>query len=85
MVPFHRNFNRILRRDHKKIHMSDRLWVGRRKEPILGYVLKNYEKKNLVLKGLMNQSLWWNISGKQKFNQLPTNEICSKCVRKHVC
>ena len=28
------------------------LWVGRRKEPILGYVPKNDEKKNFVQKGL---------------------------------
>ena len=31
-----------------------RLWVCRRKEPILGYVPKNDEKKNLVYKGLNN-------------------------------
>ena len=29
-----------------------RLWVGIRKEPFLGYVPKNDEKKNLVHKGL---------------------------------
>ena len=28
----------------KKILWASRLWVGRRKEPILGYVSKNYEK-----------------------------------------
>ena len=27
------------------------LWVGRRKEPILGYVPKNYEKMNSGSKG----------------------------------
>ena len=31
-----------------------RLWVGRRKEPILGYVPKNDEKKNSGDKGLMD-------------------------------
>ena len=31
---------------------ASRLWVGGRKEPILGYVPKNDEKKNSVLKGL---------------------------------
>ena len=31
---------------------ASRLWVGRRKEPILGYVPKNDEKKNSVHKGL---------------------------------
>ena len=30
-----------------------RLWVGRWKEPILGYVPKNAEMKNLVHKGLI--------------------------------
>ena len=52
-VPFHRNFNSILRRDHQKNFLwAFRLWVGRRKEPILGYVPKNNEKKNLVHKGI---------------------------------
>ena len=52
-VPFHRNFNSILRRDHQiNFQWAWRLWVGRRKEPILGYVPKNDEKKNLVHKGL---------------------------------
>ena len=32
--------------------MSERLWVCRRKEPILGYVPKNYEKKNPAGNGL---------------------------------
>ena len=36
----------------KKILWASRLWVGRRKEPILGYVPKNDEKKNSVHKGL---------------------------------
>ena len=36
-----------LRRDHQKyILWASRLWVGRRKEPILGYVPRNYEKNN---------------------------------------
>ena len=53
-VPFHRNFNSILRRDHQTNFLwASRLWVGRRKEPILGYVPKNDEKNNLVLKGLI--------------------------------
>ena len=52
-VLFHWNFNSILRSDHQKnILCASRLWVGRRKEPILGYVPKNDEKKNLVHKGL---------------------------------
>ena len=38
------------RRDHKKI-LASRLWVGRRKEPILGYVQKNNEKIMQGVKG----------------------------------
>ena len=35
-----------LRRDHRKNFLwATRLWVGRRKKPILGYVPKNAEKK----------------------------------------
>ena len=30
----------------KNFLWAPRLWVGRRKEPILGYVLKNGEKSN---------------------------------------
>ena len=41
----------------KKILWALRLWVGRRKEPILGYVSKNDEKKNLVLKGLKKMKI----------------------------
>ena len=34
--PFHQNFNFILRRDHQKNFLwASRLWVGRRKEPML--------------------------------------------------
>ena len=40
---------------------ASHLWVGRRKEPILGYVPKNYEKKNSVLKGLIFSSLYSSI------------------------
>ena len=40
-------------RDHQKFFLwTSRIWVGRRKEAILGYVPKNDEKKNLVYKGL---------------------------------
>ena len=36
-------------RDHRKnILWASRLWVGRRKEPILGYVPKNDEKKEFM-------------------------------------
>ena len=31
--------------------------IGRRKEPILGYVPKNDEKENLVHKGLKNDEI----------------------------
>ena len=37
----------------KKFLWASGLWVGRRKEPILGYVPKNDEKKNSVHKGLI--------------------------------
>ena len=58
--PFHhQNFNSILRRDHQKNFLwASRLWVGRRKEPILGYVPKNDEKKNSVHKGLMKMKIF---------------------------
>ena len=50
-VPFHRNLNSILRRDHQKnFQWASRLWVGRRKESILCYVPKNIEK-NWSIKG----------------------------------
>ena len=53
-VPFHWIFNSILRRDHQKNFLwASRIWVGRRKEPILCYVPKNDEKKNLAHKGLI--------------------------------
>ena len=52
-VPFQQNFNSILRRYHQKNFLwASRLWVGRRKEPILGWVQKNDIKK-LVHKGLI--------------------------------
>ena len=39
LTPFHWNFNSILRIDHQKNFLwPSCLWVGRRKEPILGYV-----------------------------------------------
>ena len=58
-VSFHRNYNSILRRHHQKNFLwALRLWVGRRKEPILGYVPKNDEEKNLVHKGLSPNKFW---------------------------
>ena len=49
------NFYFKIRRDHQKNFLwASRLWVGRRKEPILGYVPKNDEKKNSGSKGLSN-------------------------------
>ena len=50
-VPFHRNFNSILRRDHQKNFLcASRICVGRGKEPILGYVTKNDEEDNTSAK-----------------------------------
>ena len=61
-VPFHWNFNSILRRDHQKNFLwASRLWIGRRREPILGYVPKNDEKKNLVHKGFIQRTLNINL------------------------
>ena len=49
------NFDFKIRRDHQIFLLwASRLWVGRRKEPILVYVPKNYGKKNSGSKGLMN-------------------------------
>ena len=45
------NIDPKIRRDHQK----NFLWVGRRKEPVLDYVPKNDEKKNLVSKGLKSK------------------------------
>ena len=45
------NFVGKIRRDRQKNFLwASRLWVGRRKEPILGYLPKNY-KKNSGSKG----------------------------------
>ena len=53
MASLSKNFDFNLRRDHQKNFLwASRLWVGRRKEPILGYVPKNYEKENSGSKGL---------------------------------
>ena len=53
MASFSKFFDFNLRRDHqKKFLWASRLWVGRRKEPILGYVSKNDEKNNSGGKGL---------------------------------
>ena len=79
-VPFHRNFNSILRKDHQKNFLwASRLWVGRRNEPILGYVPKNDEKKNLAHKGLNNPlqhelcfQFIFEIYHKRGFYRLPT-------------
>ena len=56
--PFHgtfgQNFDFDLWRDHQEnLLWTSQLWVGGRKEPILGYVTKNDEKKNLTGNGLI--------------------------------
>ena len=49
------------RRDHQKNFLwASRLWVGRRKEPILGYVPRNDKKKNSGGKGLSLKRKTWN-------------------------
>ena len=53
MASFIKTFDFNLRRDHQKnLLWASRLWVGRRKEPILGYVPKKDEKNNSGGKGL---------------------------------
>ena len=47
------NFDSKIRRDHQKISYERRDYESvDEKKPILGYVLKNYEKKNSGTKGL---------------------------------
>ena len=59
MASFSKTFDFNLRRDHQKNFLwASRLWVGRRKEPILGYVPKSDEKKNSGGKGLNIIMLW---------------------------
>ena len=51
-----------IRRDHqKKFPWASRLWVGRRKESILGYVPENDEKNNSGIKGLKKVVKWLEI------------------------
>ena len=46
MASLSKNFDFNLRRDHQKNFLwASRLWVGRRKEPILGYVPKTTKKR----------------------------------------
>ena len=54
MASFSKTFYLNLRRDHQKNsyeRRESRLWVGRQKEPILGYVPKNDKKKIQEVKG----------------------------------
>ena len=56
MASLSKTFDFNLRRDHQKNFLwASRLWVSRRKEPILGYFPKNDEKKNSGGKGLRQQ------------------------------
>ena len=51
-----------LRRDHQKNFLwVSWLWVGRRKEPILGYVPKNYERRNSGSNRLNHFAVWRDI------------------------
>ena len=55
-ITYCQNVDFKIRRDHQKHFLwASRLWVGRRKEPILGYVSKNYERKNSGSKGLKGE------------------------------
>ena len=42
----------------KKFLQMSGIWVGRRKEPILGYAPKNDEKKNSGSKELKTMNVW---------------------------
>ena len=71
-VLYCQNFNFEIRRDHQKNFLwASRLWVGRRKEPILGYVPKNDEKKNSGCKGL-------------RCNHMASSEIKAKVKKKRL-
>ena len=84
MASFSKTFDFNLRREHQKNFLwASRLWVGRRKEPILGYVSKNDEKKNSGGKGLIRKENLMihhlNISfGKKKFNDTPFTYLIRK-------
>ena len=69
LASFSKTFDFNFRRNHqKKFLWASRLWVGRRKEPILAYVQKNNEKKNsggkwlklLIVDFISLPSLIWN-------------------------
>ena len=56
---FDRNFNFNLRRDSQKISYERRAYESvERKEPILGYVTKNDEKKNPDKNGLTSKNVY---------------------------
>ena len=68
MTSFSKTFDFNFRRYHQKNFLwASQLWIGRRKEPILGYVLKNDEKKNSGSNGLNNPFLSTNSRGGLKF------------------
>ena len=51
-VTYCQNFDFKKRRDHQKNFLwATRLWVGRRKEPILDYGPKNEKKRIQAVKG----------------------------------
>ena len=55
VVQFGQNFDLKIRRDdEQKFLWAPRLWVCRRKKPILGYISKIYGKNNSGHKGLSN-------------------------------
>ena len=61
-IPFSQIFDFNLRRDHQKNFLwASRLWVVRRKDPFLGYVRKNYVKKNSCSKGLTERRVYESV------------------------
>ena len=68
MVTFTKSYDFNLRKDHQKIFLwASRLWVGRRKGPILGYIPKNDEKRI------------WRIKVKQ-FETVEKRKLIAHCI-----
>ena len=65
----------------KKFLWASRLWVGRRKEPISGYVMKNDEKNYSAANGLIKSSL--NIDKYKKHFPVRMHWFVTTHIRSH--
>ena len=85
MASFSKTFDFNLRRDHQKNFLwASRLWVGRRKEPILGYVPKNEEKKNSGGEGLTLVKTEQLITKKHiHLNTLKKSSLIDQCLKQN--